>query len=92
MANLPKIWRGVKRKKKKKVMPGSGEDGRLSGDDSSSFQCEEVSPSPEVPKGFELQFSTEPPPYMCVPDDSVSYGLLVSSVRAEEAFQGQNNK
>lgn len=70
MANLPKIWRGVKRKKKKKVTPGI-EDGRLSGDD--NFQCEEVSASPEVPKGFELQFASEPPPYMCVPDDSIRF-------------------
>lgn len=50
------------------------EDGRLSGDD--NFQGEEMSPSPEIPKGFELQFAPEPPPYMCVPDDSVSIVLL----------------
>lgn len=69
MANLPKIWKGVKRKKKKKIGPGS-EENRLSGDD--SFPGEEASPAPEVPRGFELQFAPEPPPYMCVPDDSVS--------------------
>lgn len=54
------------------------EDGRLSGDD--SFQCEEMSPSPEVPKGFELQFSSEPPAYMCVPDDSVSNSVMFISL------------
>ncbi|KAG0715074.1 Transcription initiation factor TFIID subunit 1-like [Chionoecetes opilio] len=67
MANLPKIWKGVKRKKKKKMGPGA--DDKF--DD--SFPGDDLSPVPEVPKGFELQFAHEPPPYMCVPDDSVRF-------------------
>lgn len=86
IANLPKIWKGVKRKKKKKFGPG-GED-KGPGDD--SFPGEETSPTPEIPKGFELQFAPEPQPYMCVADDSVSTAsyLLLNKLYCNQSLLG----
>ncbi|XP_069947042.1 transcription initiation factor TFIID subunit 1 isoform X2 [Cherax quadricarinatus] len=90
MANLPKLWKGVKRRKKKKMPPGS-EENRYSSTDE-SFQSEEVSSQVDVPRGFELHLGPEPPPYMCISDDTIRFSQTQEQDSSSGNQKGDGDK
>lgn len=70
MANLPKIWKTVKRKKKRR-QHSLDDRSMLSSDDGYPSE-DSIASVADIPRGFELQFGTDPPPDTCFPDDAVS--------------------
>ncbi|XP_076037164.1 transcription initiation factor TFIID subunit 1-like [Oratosquilla oratoria] len=80
--NLPKIWKSVKRKRKKRLPEDSP---RVGSDDSSSLP-EENGCVYEIGKGLQLCFGPEPPPELCLPDDEEKF---IESQEAESHNKGK---
>ncbi|XP_047488468.1 transcription initiation factor TFIID subunit 1-like isoform X2 [Penaeus chinensis] len=71
LSNLPKIWKTVRRKKKRR-QHSLDDRSMLSSDDGYPSEDSVISVA-DIPRGFELQFGTEPPPDSCFPDDAVRF-------------------
>ncbi|KAK7072813.1 Transcription initiation factor TFIID subunit 1 [Halocaridina rubra] len=89
-SNLPKIWKSVKRRKRKRLSVHELDDVHNHSPDD-GFMSDEA-PFSDFMKHFELKWGPEPSPDMCMQDDGVRFSLEQDQDTECGKHMGENSK